>query len=239
MQARIADGLSPAEAARLVLADEVAVSAESAGPPLEHEAERFRAALDRFDADEAHATLDRLLAAFVLDTVLGQVVMPYLRELGDRWEGGTATVAQEHFASSLIRGRLAGLARGWERGGGPLALLACAPGELHDLPLLAFGLALRARGWRIGYLGPDTPGESVADAARELDPAVIVVSATNRARFRTAVDELAAIGGSRRLALAGAGASASIAESVGAEWLTADPIAAAEDLTASHAQRAA
>lgn len=239
MQARIADGLSPAEAARLVLADESTAPAERAGPPIDREAEHLRDALDRFDADEAHATLDRLLAALVLDTVLSEVVIPYLRELGDRWEAGTATVAQEHFASSLIRGRLGSLARGWERGGGPLALLACAPGEHHDLPLLAFGLALRARGWRIAYLGADTPGESIADAAEQLDPALVVVSATARARFRSASAELAAVARTRPVAIAGGGASASVAESVGASFLTDDPVRAAERLTAERAQRAA
>ena len=36
-------------------------------------------------------------------------------------------------------------------------MLACAPGELHDLALIAFGLVLAGRGWAITYLGPDTP----------------------------------------------------------------------------------
>ena len=31
----------------------------------------------------------------------------------------TASIAAEHFASNLIRGRLAGLARGWGSGHGP------------------------------------------------------------------------------------------------------------------------
>ena len=239
MQARIADGLSPAEAARSILADESTAPAERGGPPIDREAEHLRDALDRFDADEAHATLDRLFAALVLDTVLSEVVIPYLRELGDRWEAGTATVAQEHFASSLIRGRLSALARGWERGGGPLALLACAPGEHHDLPLLAFGLALRARGWRIAYLGADTPGESIADTAQELDPALVVVSATAGARFRSAAAELSAVARTRPLAIAGGGADASVAESVGASFLTDDPVQAAERLTAERVQGAA
>ena len=54
-----------------------------------------------------------------LETVLRDVVLPYLRELGERWERGDATVAQEHFASNLLRGRLLGLARGWGQGTGP------------------------------------------------------------------------------------------------------------------------
>jgi hypothetical protein len=50
--------------------------------------------------------------------VLCDVVLPYLAELGERWQRGTASVAMEHFASNLIRGRLAGLARGWGSGHG-------------------------------------------------------------------------------------------------------------------------
>ena len=37
------------------------------------------------------------------------------------------------------------------------SVLACLPGELHELGLISFGLALRAHGWRIAYLGSDTP----------------------------------------------------------------------------------
>ena len=62
------------------------------------------------------------------------------------------------------------LSRSWDRGSGPRALLACAEGELHDLPLLGFGLCLREQGWRISYLGADTPVASVVEAAQALAP---------------------------------------------------------------------
>jgi len=35
--------------------------------------------------------------------VMRQIVLPYLAELGDRWERGDASIAQAHFASNLIR----------------------------------------------------------------------------------------------------------------------------------------
>ena len=232
MQERIGEGLSAAEAARLVLADETGAGAEPGVQPLERDAERLRVALDRLDAEEANAALDRLLASFLLDTVLSAVVLPYLRELGERWDQGSATVAQEHFASNLLRTRLAALARGWETGSGPLALLACAPGELHDLPLLMFGLAIRGRGWRVAYLGADTPGDSLADAARELEPSLIVVSAVLRSRFRRAAADLAAIARRHPLAVAGPGGSQSLADSLGCIWLAEGPVAAAERVAA-------
>jgi methanogenic corrinoid protein MtbC1 len=232
MQARLGEGLSAAEAARLVLAGEGGPPTDAGTPLLDRDAGRLRDALDRLDAPGANAALDRLLASFLLDTVLAEVVLPYLRDLGDRWEQGSVSVAQEHFASNLLRARLAALARGWEAGHGPRALLACAPGELHDLPLLIFGLALRARGWRIVYLGADTPGESLLDASRELDPALVVMSAVLRSRFRRAAPELDAVAEERPLAVAGAGASESLAESLGSTWLAEGPVDAAERVAA-------
>jgi B12 binding domain len=108
-------------------------------------------------------------------------------------EGTLATVAQEHFASSVVRGRLLGLGRGWGAGVGPLALLACLPGELHDLGLIAFGLSLHQRGWRIAFLGADTPLETLDDAVTRLRPRVVVVSASEPVRLEAVADELSAL----------------------------------------------
>ena len=79
----------------------------------------LRQALEQLDDAAAHTAFDRLLADYSLDAVLEGVVLPLLRELGDGWERGEISIAQEHFASNLLRGRLLGLARGWDRGVGP------------------------------------------------------------------------------------------------------------------------
>jgi MerR family transcriptional regulator, light-induced transcriptional regulator len=169
---------------------------------------------------------DGLLSVATLHAILSEVVMPYLRELGDRWERGEISIAQEHFASNLLRGRLLGLARGWGRGDGPRALLACPEGERHDLGLIAFGLALRERGWRIDYLGPDTPLESLEEAAQRTGPSVIVVSAVRS----EPLEQLGALAARHRVVIAGAGASSTRLR--GVERLTSDPVTAAEQLTA-------
>jgi methanogenic corrinoid protein MtbC1 len=228
MQEHLARGVSAAEAAAL------AVAADGPGQPSSAAASvdpgHLRAALDALDEQAAQAVLDRLLATFTLDTVLADVLLPYLRALGDRWERGDASVAQEHFASNVIRGRLLALARGWDRGAGPRALLACVPGELHDLPLIAFGLALRAHGWRITFLGADTPLASVAETAAALQPAAVVVSALSPARFAGLAPELVEIATRHRLLLAGPGATQTVAHVVGAEAVEADPVTAARAL---------
>jgi MerR family transcriptional regulator, light-induced transcriptional regulator len=227
MQAHVEGGLSAAEAARLVSAGESAASAVEQGDAIQRGVGELREALDAMDADAAHAVLDGLLASFTLETVLAGVVLPYLRELGERWQRGEASVAQEHFASNLLRARLLALARGWERGEGRIALLACAPGEQHDLPLIAFGLALRGRGWRIVFLGADSPAASIADAAERLRPALVVVSSVTPRGFRREADVFAALAREHRLVIAGAGATERLAESLGSSQLQGDPVAAA------------
>ena len=104
----LAQGVSAAEAARLVLAGEPAATVDAGLEPLEQDRKRLAAAFEAFDAEAAHDVLDGLFASFtVVEAVLSRVVIPYLRELGDLWERGEATVAHEHFASNLF-GRAAG-----------------------------------------------------------------------------------------------------------------------------------
>jgi MerR family transcriptional regulator, light-induced transcriptional regulator len=227
MQAHLDGGLSAAEAARLASAADGAVGVAEQGDAIRRGVGELREALDAMDADAAHAVLDGLLASFTLETVLSGVLLPYLRELGKRWQRGEASVAQEHFASNLLRARLLALARGWEHGEGRIALLACAPGEQHDLPLIAFGLALRRRGWRIVFLGADSPAASIAETAERLRPAVVVVSSVTPRGFRREADALAALARQHRLAIAGAGATERLAESLGSSLLQGDPVAAA------------
>ncbi|HEY6015339.1 MAG TPA: MerR family transcriptional regulator, partial [Gaiellaceae bacterium] len=126
MQAHLQRGLAAAEAARLARAGE-------ATPP----AEALRAALLEFDELGAQRAFDELLAVFSAEAVVVEVVLPLLREIGEGWAAGGVSVAQEHFSTQLLRGRLLGLARGWGVGAGPLALLACPPGERHDVGLIA------------------------------------------------------------------------------------------------------
>ena len=204
MQSHLARGLSAAEAARLAKEQD---EPGQAGSSIAALLDDFRAAMDAYDEPLAQLLLDRMLAAFTLETVLRDALLPYLHELGDRWERGEASVAQEHFASSVIRGRLLGLARGWGSGSGPLAVLACPPGEEHDLGLLVLGIVLRARGWRVAYLGPDTPMETLADAARRMGADWVVVSAVSEARLQAAEEEIARLVLNVRVALGGRGSN--------------------------------
>ena len=232
MREHLAGGLAAAEAASLVSRPEYRDAGTRPGAPAASAMRELAAALDGFDEPRAQTVLDELLAATTVDAVLTTVVLPYLRDLGERWERGEASVAQEHFASAVVRGRLLGLARGWGRGLGPLALLACLPGEQHDLGLVAFGLALRARGWRVAYLGPDTPLDTLDAAAESLAPALVVATSVDANRVARAAEALAELANRYQVGLGGSGADEDAAAEIGATFLGDDPIAAADAVTA-------
>ena len=231
MQAYLAEGLSAAEAARAALAGAGAVPGAglpAAVPAGGGHAAALRQAMDAFDEPAAQAVLDRVLADLSVPAVLRDVVLPYLVGLGERWQRGTASIAMEHFASNVIRGRLAGLARGWGSGHGPQALLACPPGEQHDLALMMFGIVLHRNGWRIGYLGANTPVEELERAVGLSGPDLLVLAATRPGALEPLRTGLASLAGRVPLALAGAGATAQFAAAVGARLMAGDPVTEAE-----------
>ena len=227
MQEHLARGLSAAEAARAVLAE--ADVPEAGSPQAASELRQLLSkALDGFDEPGAQAVLDRLFSDLSVSAVLRDVVLPYLADLGYRWERGQASIAQEHFASNLIRGRLAGLARGWGEGHGPRAVLACPPGERHDLALMMFGIALHRAGWRIDYLGADTPAIELSRAARARRADLVVLAATRPQTLEPLRIGLGELTREFPLILAGAGATPELAAAIGARLLEGDPVSAAE-----------
>mgnify|MGYP002780634481 CR=1 FL=1 len=150
---------------------------------------------------------DDLLAAFLeldreratkLATRLGsldfarqieQVYRPVLQEIGERWVRGEVGVAHEHFASAFVREQLVAMRRSLQphAASGPEAVCAGAPGELHELGLLAAAVHLELFGARVVYLGLEVPLAELSAVLHARQPAALCVSLT------TAHDEAATL----------------------------------------------
>lgn len=228
------DGIPASEAADHVLSAERAGSFSPSAPLAPSMSATYgylrqlREAVDRFDEPAAHAVLDALRARVDLESVIADVLLPFLRELGDRWERPEITVAHEHFASQLIRRRLAALASTWATGTGPVAVLACPPGERHDIPMLCFGVLLGRTGWRIRYLGQDTPIDALTAACDLIDPDLVVLASTRETAFEAQANELTKLADRYLVAIAGRGSHRRLAQELGTELLPQDVVEATE-----------
>ena len=105
------------------------------------------------------------------------------------------------------------------------------PTRPHDLALVCHGLALRIRGWRIAYLGADTPVETLRETVEELSPDAVVLAVEMSGRLDPYVDDLRPIAARTRLAIGGRGATGQLAERVGALHLNGDAVVSADTLT--------
>jgi methanogenic corrinoid protein MtbC1 len=174
------EGISPAEAARAALeadSDQADGGTERAQPesqdrvvPL-HRTDAVVRGLTRAALALDARTIDRTVAeALERHGVLwtwDALIVPMLTAVGERWEATGNGVDVEHLASESILGALrsVGIAAPQPRNARPV-LLACAPEELHTLPLGALSAALAERGIDARVLGARVPPEALTAAVR-------------------------------------------------------------------------
>ena len=191
---------------------------------------RLWAAVDTYDGEVADATLADLIRERSLGEAVTTIVLPFLEEIGSRWQTDRLSVAHEHFASNLVRRWLSAFsgptATEVVPSGGPVILLACPPGERHDLVLLCFSLLLAEDGARTRYLGADTPMPALAAAARAAGADAVVLASTRDTAFAAEATSIANLALEHPVFVAGRGASQSVAEELRAHLLPHDPVVA-------------
>jgi DNA-binding transcriptional MerR regulator len=178
--ARVAQGVPPRQAARL------AADRRAAGVPLDDERSveipalisDLRTACLAYDEEAAEEVLRRAATILRPHEVFRAVMLPAVAQVGRDWIAGLVNVAQEHFTSGITRRfalRLMDLYRAMP--GLRPVVCACAPGEFHELGLLAVALELRRRSYPVVHLGQATPVDATLSAMERMGSPVAVVAA--------------------------------------------------------------
>ena len=142
--------------------------------------------------------LDKVLmgAAVVLDphALVDDLMVPLLRRIGELWENGNLSPANERLASGIMR-RFLEWVMGTIRvpGDAPVFVCATPSGHHHELGALLSGVVAAGAGWHPVFLGPDLPGEDIAPATRRLGASALALSAIHPHVDPIIVDEMTAI----------------------------------------------
>jgi len=124
-----------------------------------------------------------------------------MTETGTRWQEGHTRIWEEHFTTNSVRNLVDALvpdvlaAAASVSPAGRRVLMACPPGEQHDLGLRMLADRFRLAGWDVYYLGTDTPVNEIVDAVRTLGVDMLVLSASthfNRTLLRDVAAQLRA-----------------------------------------------
>ncbi len=146
----------------------------------------------RFDEAAAEQVLNQAYMQYSVEAVTAGVIEGALREVGEMWQRGEATVQQEHFLSTLTTRRLDALiAVAPPPMHAPVIVLACAQGEPHALPLLYLNLLLRRHGYKVIFLGADVPTAEITETAQTVKAALVVLSAEQLVTAAVLKDEAA------------------------------------------------
>lgn len=166
--------------------------------------------LARLLAGDEHGAWDVVEAALTSGADPAEVhlalLAPALRRLGEGWEEGSLTIADEHRASVVARRLIGRLGprfsrRGRKRG---VVVVGAVAGERHEIPVAIVADQLRGAGFDVADLGADTPPESFAAAAAELAPFCVLVSVTGPGHEQALVETVRALGPARPVLIGGA-----------------------------------
>jgi DNA-binding transcriptional MerR regulator len=137
-------------------------------------------ALVNLDSQEANRITDLAFSLYDYEEVFHHILVKVLYKIGDDWENGILSVAQEHFSSQFIISRCTQFFRVLPVNYAlPKVLAFCPEGENHHIGLMIFSLFLRKKGHEVIYLGPNTPFDGLTELIKMKDVSVVAVSLTN------------------------------------------------------------
>ena len=173
---RLTEGFRIGEAAALLETDQA--NAESSTDGLR---DAIVAAAADADTRRLSGLVEQSFTLFDVETAVEEIVAPALRAVGDRWRAGAECIAEEHLLSEVVLARLRSLLEDRRPPVRGTAVLACAPGERHEVGLLALAVLLQADGWLPIYLGADTPLDAAVTTAVRTNADLLCLSAIDAA----------------------------------------------------------
>lgn len=159
--------------------------------------DRMIKAIGKFDESVLESAYSEAMSLYPIETVTQKLLLPMLQKLGERWEAGEGTVAEEHFFGVYLRNKLGARFHHKKRlENAPAFVTACIPGERHEIGLLLFALSAYDHGYRCILLGADIPLAELPGAVQQSAASGIVLSASIISDLSTFELELASLVGS-------------------------------------------
>ncbi|MCX7708990.1 MAG: cobalamin-dependent protein [Clostridia bacterium] len=109
-----------------------------------------------------------------------QIIQPCMYEIGHLWEEGEISAAQEHLVSSMVTRIISYfyIKADMTTQVANKAIIATAPYEFHELGARMVADFLELHGWKVGFLGANTPIDCIIDMVNEFEPDILGISVT-------------------------------------------------------------
>ena len=130
-----------------------------------------------------HVTMRLLADGEPPESIITHVLAGAQARIGEGWQNGTWSVAQEHRASAIAEAALQAVTDMAMRspsavpeGSAGQAVVACSEGEWHVLPGRMAAEILRLRGAEVSFIGPSIPADMLVEMLEFDPPAAVAVT---------------------------------------------------------------
>jgi DNA-binding transcriptional MerR regulator len=121
--------------------------------------------------------LNGAVAVVPFEEALHGILLPLQEQVGQLWHDGRLDVAIEHYVTRLIQQKIFSAMNQLPVAEfGAKVVVACPPGEEHDIAALAVAYRCRVRGCRVHYLGANVPLVSLTRLCEQVEPDLTIMS---------------------------------------------------------------
>ncbi|MBX3320856.1 MAG: cobalamin B12-binding domain-containing protein [Nitrospira sp.] len=121
--------------------------------------------------------LNGAVAVVPFDEALSGILLPLQEQVGQLWHDGHIGIAVEHYVTSQIQQKIFSAMNQLPVAEfGATVVVACPPGEEHDIAALAVAYQCRVRGCRVYYLGANVPIAALVKLCHEVKPDLTIIS---------------------------------------------------------------
>lgn len=134
-------------------------------------------ALDPFDRITFEKRLNGAVAVVPFEEALHGILLPLQEQVGRLWHDDRVNVAIEHYVTKHIQQKIFSAMNQLPVAEfGSKVVVACPPGEEHDIAALAVAYRCRVRGCRVYYLGANVPVTALTKLCHDVDPDLTIIS---------------------------------------------------------------
>lgn len=134
-------------------------------------------ALDPLDRVAFERRLNGAVAVIPFEEALHGILLPLQRKVGELWHDGRLGVAVEHYVTKQVQQKIFSVMNQLPVADqGPKIVVACPPGETHEVGAQAVAYRCRVRGCRVYYLGANVPLEALTTLCAQVHPALALIS---------------------------------------------------------------
>ncbi len=134
-------------------------------------------AIDRLDAEALENLLARASAMLGAMGMIDRVVVPLLYYMGNGWREGHVRIADEHMATTVLRTHLMRTLSSFQPSlPAPCVVVSTSAGQHHEFGALLAAVSAALQGWRVLYIGTNTPAEEIAGAVHRIGAQAVALS---------------------------------------------------------------